>query len=181
MNILGTHDTERVLTVFGKESSDVSWEDGSKLAVKRLSEKERELAIKRLKVASAIQYTVYGVPSLYYGDEAGVEGYRDPFCRMPFPWGREEKALLEHYSALGRIREEHNKLFATGEFKILSAERGAIAYARYDGDDTVLVLANATRIKAEFPIDGEWYDLISGNEYNSVILPVSCVILKKRT
>ena len=170
-----------MLTVCGKGSSEVSWEDGSELATKRLSDKERALAIKRLMVASAIQYTVYGVPSLYYGDEAGLEGYRDPFCRMPFPWGREEPLLIKHYSMLGKIRSELGSLFARGEFKVVSAEGGVIAYARYDENDTVCVIANASKSKVEYELEGEWYDMLNEKEYNSELAPVSCVILKKRT
>ena len=180
MNILGTHDTERVLTVLGKGSSEVSWETGSELATKRLSDKELALAVKRLIIASTIQYTVYGVPSLYYGDEAGVEGYRDPFCRMPYPWGKENLTLRDHYERLGNIRRENLELFARGDFKVLSAANGVIAYIRYNEHDTVCVIANATRSKALYELDGEWIDLLSNNEYDSVLLPTSCVILKKK-
>ena len=110
MNILGTHDTERALTVLGKQSTKITEGKGSELAPKRLSAKERADAIKRLMLAASIQYTVYGVPSVYYGDEAGIEGYRDPFCRKPYPWGREDEGLLAHYRLLGRMRLEHPAL-----------------------------------------------------------------------
>jgi len=180
MNILGTHDTERVLTVLGKGSSEVSWETGSELATKRLTEKELTVAIKRLIIASTIQYTVYGVPSLYYGDEAGVEGYRDPFCRMPYPWGKENQTIKNHYTKLGKIREENRELFAHGEFKVLNAQNGIIAYMRYNGTDTVCVIANATRNKAAFELDGEWTDMLSGKTYASLLSPTSCVVLKKK-
>ena len=71
--------------------------------------------------SSAIQYTVYGVPSVYYGDEAGMQGYRDPFCRMPYPWGREDEELSAHYRLLGKIRKE-NPVFAKGEFRVLISD-----------------------------------------------------------
>ena len=73
-----------------------------------------------------------------------MEGYHDPFCRMPFPWGREDGELLEHYKKLGAIRKEH-KAFDRGAFRIVKAERGLIAFERTstDGTDTVMIAANS--------------------------------------
>ncbi len=179
MNILGTHDTERALTVFGKGSSEVSWEAGSILAKKRLSEKELALAIKRMTLAATLQYTVYGVPSLYYGDEVGLEGYHDPFCRLPYPWGRENEKLLTHYKKLGQIREENRELFANGEFKIITAENGVVAYSRYNAEDEILVIANAGRTRAEYELEGEWKNLLNGRTYIDSVAPLNCVVLKR--
>ena len=180
MNIIGTHDTESALTVFGKGSSDVCWDTGSELAVRRLDEKALALAEKRMMLAASIQYTVYGVPSLYYGDEAGVEGYHDPFCRLPYPWGRENEALLKHYMALGKIREENKSVLGSGEFKMLEAQDGVVAYSRYNDDDEIIVIANANRIKKEFVLEGEWYNLLTNRPYTCMVAPLGCVILKKR-
>ena len=74
MNILGTHDTERILTV--------------------ISDYYDSNAEKILKLAAAIQYTLPGVPCIYYGDEAGMVGRKDPFCRRCYPWGDENKKLV---------------------------------------------------------------------------------------
>ncbi len=180
MNILGTHDTERVLTVFGKGSSEVCWDAGSVLAKKRLSQKDLSLAVKRLIMASSIQYTVYGVPSLYYGDEVGVEGYHDPFCRLPYPWGRENETLLAHYQKLGRIRQENIDIFSDGEFKMLHSEGSVVAYSRYNEQEEIVVIANSNRVKTEYELDGEWVDLISGKTYAAVVPATSSVILKKK-
>jgi len=180
MNILGTHDTERVLTVFGKGSADVCWENGSVLATKHLDEKTLKRAIKALMLASSLQYTVYGVPSLYYGDEAGVEGYHDPFCRLPYPWGHENEELLEHYKKLGAIRAENRELFATGEFKLLEASDGVVSYLRYNQSDEICVIANATKSRVDYELDGEWKNLLSGRTYTNAVAPMSCVILKKK-
>ncbi len=179
MNILGTHDTERVLTVFGKGTREVCWDNGSELAVRRLPEKEYAKAVKRLILASAIQYTVYGVPSLYYGDEAGVEGYHDPFCRTPYPWGRENKKLREHFRMLGKIREDNRELFAKGYFKLISADNGVVIYSRSLGKQEVLVIANANNKKFDHKINGKWKNLLTGRTYENEVPPTSCVILKK--
>ncbi len=179
MNILGTHDTERVLTVFGKGTSDVCWDSGSELATRRLDEKQLNIAIKRLMLASVIQYTVYGVPSVYYGDEAGVEGYHDPFCRLPYPWGRENQKLREHYERLGRLRQDEQRLFADGKFKMLSAKGSTVAYTRYNEDSEICIIANAGRTKVDYELDGEWINLLTQKPYGTSVAATSAVILKK--
>ena len=180
MNILGTHDTERALTVFGKGDDNTSDECGSVLAVKRLSNSQKRAAIKKMALATVIQYTVYGVPSVYYGDEAGLEGYRDPFCRMPYPWGRENKTLVELYSTLGKIREEYRDVFAEGEFSLVSAEESTLIFKRSYKRERLYIVANASaKEKATFKLSGKWKDLISGKEFNGEIVPCSAVILKR--
>ena len=142
MNLLGTHDTERILTVLGDGGEGEGLEN-PELAVKRLRVEQKRRALALLKIASVLQFTVYGVPSVYYGDEAGLEGYHDPFCRMPFPWGRENTALQSHYRALGALRAEHRAL-RDGDFRFLAHTEHGFAYLREapEGDDRVLVAAN---------------------------------------
>ena len=87
MNFLGTHDTERILTVLSGE--DVSSKSNAELAEYKMNEDQRITAVKLLKLAYLIVATMPGVPCIYYGDEAGVEGGRDPFNRKPYPGGHE--------------------------------------------------------------------------------------------
>ena len=142
MNLLGTHDTERILTILGDPSMGEG-KDNPTLAGLRLSPAVKERAVMLLKIASVLQFTVYGVPSVYYGDEVGVEGYHDPFCRMPFPWGREDKELLAHYRALGELRHAHPAL-KDGEFRFLACTKHAFAFERFDrsSGDRLVVAAN---------------------------------------
>ena len=179
MNILGTHDTERILTVLGKGNAEVTWESGSVLAKKRLSTRQRAAALKKMRVGAALQYTVYGVPSLYYGDEAGLEGYHDPFCRLPYPWGREDKQLLELYARLGQIREQNRELFAHGEFRILHADGGVIIFERYTESDSILVIANASKRSFEYCLDDKYTELICNKGYTGEVKSLECAILKK--
>ena len=90
MNMLGTHDTMRILTALVDDF------DGSReeKANRHLSCDQLALAKQRLLMASLLQYMLPGAPSLYYADEAGMEGYKDPFNRRTYPWGREDKQLL---------------------------------------------------------------------------------------
>lgn len=179
MNILGTHDTERALTVFGKGDDETCDEAGSILAYKRLSSENKKNAIKKMKLATAIQYTVYGVPSVYYGDEAGLEGYRDPFCRMPYPWGKEESELVEFYRTLGKIREENRNIFAEGEFKVDYIDDALIVYTRSYLKDKICVIANASNMNARYTLPGRWRSLVDGKRFDGNIDAYSAVILKR--
>ncbi len=160
MNLLGTHDTERILTVLGDREMSGEWLSNAELSVKRLSLEERERGIALLKLASALQYTVFGVPSVYYGDEAGLEGYHDPFCRMPFLWGREDDGLLSHYRALGRLRRDHSSL-RDGDFRFLFRSSHAFVFERKNASEVILVAANM----GDEPLD---YTLPSGGFVNAL-------------
>lgn len=179
MNILGTHDTERALTVFGKGDDETCDASGSELAAKRLSENDRVEAIKKMKLATVIQFTVYGVPSVYYGDEAGVEGYRDPFCRMPYPWGREDAELVEFYRTLGKLRKENRMLFAEGEFKVDYASESLIVYTRAYKNEEICVIANASNESTAHTLGGKWKSIFSGKPFDGSIDACSAVILKR--
>ena len=179
MNILGTHDTERILTVIGYGNDPrLSGEgvENSELAVRRMNTKQRTEAEKLLKLAAVIQYTVFGVPSVYYGDEVGMEGYHDPFCRMPFPWGREDTRLLKFYRKLGKIRRE-NDVFTDGEFKILTINDGFIAYSREKDGKTVTIAVNRSEKDVHFSRSNST-DLLTGRAFGGVVKSNSAVILQ---
>lgn len=172
MNILGTHDTERILTVLG----DGSYQAMSNLSLSThtMTDNERFKGERLLMAASAIQYTVYGVPSLYYGDEAGVEGGRDPFCRKTYPWGRENSRLLEHYRALGALRRD--PLFAEGDFKVTDSGVGFIAYERSLGDRRITVISNVSGTDMKFSLRGR--ELLSGEEFDGTVPAISTVVVE---
>lgn len=71
-----------------------------------------------LKLASAIQYFLPGIPVVFAGTEVGVTGYKDPFNRKPYPWNNIDKELYEHYQELGEMRRRYRDFFETAiEFK----------------------------------------------------------------
>ena len=177
MNILGTHDTERILTVLGDNYRPDAPNDH--LAVMRMGTQERDVAIERLKMASILQYTVYGIPSVFYGDEAGLEGYHDPFCRKPYPWGRENTELLEHYKKLGELRNIE-KAFDRGSFRVIEHNKETIAYERVKDDSRVVVIANGSENIYRARFEGKWIDMLSYETFENfiTIFPNSARILK---
>ncbi len=129
MNLLGTHDTPRILTAL-VDDFDGSLEEK---AARRLSRNQYVLAQERLLMASFLQYTLPGAPSLYYGDEAGMEGYKDPFNRRTYPWGRENQELLAHYRRLGQLRASQEPL-RLGDIAFFQAGDQKLGFSRtYQG------------------------------------------------
>ena len=102
---------------------------------------EYNQGIKRLKAAAVIQYTLPGVPSLFYGDEAGVQGYGDPFCRATYPWGNENADLVDFYKTLGNVRKDC-KAFVDGDFYTVFANVNAIAYTRTNAKGAAFIAVN---------------------------------------
>ncbi len=148
MNIISTHDTQRITTVLGDRTCGEG-KTNSELSTARLTAKDRKNAIQLLKIASTVQFTVFGIPSVYYGDETALEGYHDPFCRMPFRWDDTDGALTQHYKMLGALRKECPCL-KDGEFAFLYRDEALVAYERRKGDDVLTVIINISDEKKEF-------------------------------
>jgi glycosidase len=127
MNHLGTHDTPRILTALVDDFEG----DREEMASHRLTPEQRALAVKRLKIASFLQYTLPGSPSIYYGDEAGMEGGKDPFNRRTYPWGAEDTQLQAHFRSLGDLRKRYPAL-RHGGIRFIHSQGGRIAFARDD-------------------------------------------------
>jgi cyclomaltodextrinase / maltogenic alpha-amylase / neopullulanase len=119
-NLLGSHDTERLRTVC----------DGS---------------IARVKLATLFQMTYVGAPMIYYGDEIGMEGGKDPECRKTMVWssGKQDHELLEWYTTLIRLRREH-PVFRHGEYTplIVDDDRNVLAFIRRHGKNCAVVILN---------------------------------------
>ena len=158
MNLIGTHDTERILTVLGADPEDYD-RPNDELATLRLSPEKRERAVRLLKLASVLQFTVFGMPSVYYGDEVGMEGFHDPFCRFPFPWHDLDDPiradLLNHYRTLGELRK--SPAFHGGDFRILSHGESYIVYQRTatGSGDTVTVAVHRGEGTVALPVDAK--------------------------
>ena len=162
MNVLGTHDVPRILTLLGGAPPE---EKLTKLeqARYRLPADKRHIALKRLKLAALIQFASPGVPCLYYGDEAGVEGHSDPQNRRAYPWGKEEQELVEWYRRLSELRRSEPVL-RTGRWVPLQAGPDIFAFGRctVEGRDALgelmpdaaaLVFVNRSGVAAAWTVD----------------------------
>ena len=139
MNLLGTHDTERILTTLGGKSS--AGYTNSELMNIRMSKEEREVAEAKLMSAYTVLATLPGIPTIYYGDEAGMEGYSDPFNRRTYPWGNESKKLLKHYKKIGKIRRD-NPVYKDGDFKLLYLTNETLIFERVNKNERFITVFN---------------------------------------
>lgn len=158
MNLIGSHDVARVLTLLG----EALFYDGMpaiKQANYRLSNEQYQLASARLKILSLWQMTFPGVPCVYYGDEAGMQGFRDPYNRGAYVWGKEDQYLQSWYKKIIGLRNKYQAL-RTGEFMPVIEAGDIYGYVRriFGGkdifgqdaeDNTFLIVFNRSRTEAQ--------------------------------
>lgn len=166
MNLLGTHDTKRLLTeLSGVDESNFT--DAQKRKYK-LNCEQKALAYKRLWLALIWQMTFCGLPGVYYGDEAGLQGFADPFNRGTYPWDREEEKAFQYYWRLSRIRRRYLVL-RHGTWKPLLANSEMIAYGRYYEEDKAIILLNRSESTQKFTLKSQeaFADILSGEVFEA--------------
>ena len=155
MNELSNHDHSRFLTRTNHIVGRVA-QLGSKAA-------EEGINLAVMREAVAVQMTWVGAPTVYYGDEAGVCGFTDPDSRRAYPWGQENRELVEFHKEMIRIHKREKPL-RTGSLKMLSWSSNVLAYARFqEGEQIIVVLNNSKELKevtipvwqAEVPMKGK--------------------------
>ena len=144
LNLAGSHDVERVLSVLGEKNPKelaltaetvTSAKDNGKepLQIKGISSLHKSdglpIGERRLILLWAWQMTLPGAPCIYYGDEAGLQGGKDPDNRRPYPWGRENKILQAACRELIQLRKKYGAL-RTGRMIPVYAEGDVYIYAR---------------------------------------------------
>ncbi|MBD9207652.1 MAG: glycoside hydrolase family 13 protein [Clostridiales bacterium] len=139
MNFLGTHDTPRILTLLGAEHIPAAKEERAAFA---LSPAQLARGRAKLRLAGMLLYGFPGSPTLFYGDEAGMQGFEDPLNRGTYPWGREDTGLLDFFRALGRLRKERRSL-QSGSLTYIYAQGGGLVITREHEGETTMVALNA--------------------------------------
>jgi neopullulanase len=130
MNMLDSHDTPRFLSMVGGDTAS-------------------------LRLATLIQMTMPGAPSIYYGDEIGMSGEQDPDCRKAFPWHDEtawDRELLAFVSGAVALRNDHPVL-RHGAFRAVAAAGPLAAYLRSDADEAIIIAINAGDVAARLTLD----------------------------
>lgn len=141
MNHLGTHDTERILTALEDEPAegrDRYWQSG-----RRLPKPKYDHGIRLVRLAYAMLFTLPGVPCIYYGDEVGMQGYRDPFNRAYYDWDSTENRIKPLLRQLAKLRKECDA-FWEGDFRVTRADGGLLQYRRTGPTETAEIVVNRT-------------------------------------
>ncbi|MEG1646354.1 MAG: glycoside hydrolase family 13 protein [Clostridia bacterium] len=176
MTFIDTHDTYRAINVFYNENlANTTKADRQNIV---LSGDKLKLALDKMKLASVLQFTLPGIPSIFYGDEVGLSGYDDPLNRGTFPWDNINQNLLAHYQLLSSIRTKYQSLF-TQSFSFEEGEM--LIYNWRNSTEEIKIIVNNTNQTQFYTTQNKYYDL-----YNAVALtntlecpPASFNILKK--
>lgn len=153
MNILSTHDTERIINVFGVEQ-DVPHKDA---AMYTLSAEEYQRGKEKLKIAAFLQFVLPGIPCVYYGDEAGLTGFRDPYCRMGYPYGREDGELLSYFRDLGKLRKIYTEDF-TAPLEEMKVQNAVAVFRR----GNLYFVVNAGKYDENVKLKSEFVTIFGG-------------------
>ena len=154
MNHIGTHDTERAITRLAGENCEGygrHWQHEHN----KLSDYDYYRGVSMMKIASLIQYTLPGVPSLYYGDEIGMQGMKDPFNRACMDWYEPNTELHRWYKRLGEIRRGC-KAFERGSFVPIYCSYKTVAYLRSGDNNEVLVAVNLDENAVDINVGSQW-------------------------
>lgn len=139
MNLLGSHDTVRVLTALvGEEEGERT---PGELASTVLPPEAYRRGRRLLSLAYLALATLPGIPSVFYGDEVGMQGYRDPLNRRPYPWHRRDTRLLSVFRGIGVMRRRE-PVFRTGGFRLLYLDASLLLFSRFSGRRVTVTLLN---------------------------------------
>jgi len=166
MNMLGTHDNPRILTMLGTFPKEAPYTRTDR-ANYRMSAEEYYRGSRLLQAGAILLYAFPGSPTIFYGDEAGMEGYEDPFNRGTFPWGREDRILQRRFTLLGSLRNSRISL-QKGELRWLHAQGNALAFARdWQGETTIAAInVGSNPCSLTLPWNGELAtDALSGQQF----------------
>ncbi|WP_058911515.1 maltodextrin glucosidase [Entomohabitans teleogrylli] len=141
-NQLDSHDTARFKSLLGKD-------------------------VARLPLAVVWLFCWPGVPCIYYGDEVGLDGNNDPFCRKPFPWdeAQQDSDLLALYQRMAQLRRQSRAL-RHGGCAVVYARGDVVVFVRVWGDERILVAINRGAAQqvtlADAPLlpEGDWRRLL---------------------
>ena len=164
INVIGTNDTERILTVL----------DGN---------------IELLRLIVVIQFTLPGVPLIYYGDETALKGGKEPDNRKSYPWGKEDKDLNDFYNKIVNIRNSENGL-KKGDLIIHETDPEVFVFERNYENEKLIVLVNVSneqKLIKGINLNGSYVNLFNvsekykfvGNNSIMSVFPHNFKILRK--
>lgn len=153
MNLLGSHDTARLRSVLALGHDGGGMEREQQVLQKPTAENlEKAKALQRL--CAAIVFALPGMPSIYYGDEEGMEGLRDPFCRAPYV--QREADTREYYSYLANLRKSSPAL-SRGDVAFASPDEDILCILRFVKGESYLCCVNRASEAKKLRISPEMF------------------------
>ena len=162
MNILGSHDTSRVFSVISKNASS------------------KQDALKKLKIASLIEYVFVGLPTIYYGDETLLTDLKENNSRACYPWGKENQTAIDWFISLGKLRKE--KALVLGDINLVVPENGVVQITRQFNSRQVILLTNMSDTEYSVSVDGTYTDYFLNKPVTKsvTVAPTSFTVLVKK-
>ncbi|MDO5388655.1 MAG: alpha-amylase family glycosyl hydrolase, partial [Clostridia bacterium] len=160
MNELSNHDHSRFLTRTNKKVGRLH----------TMGAQEADTGINKdiMKEAITFQMTWIGAPTIYYGDEAGLTGWTDPDNRRTYPWGREDREILDYYKTLIKIHKRY-RAFAFGSLDYLYMSYGIMCYGRWTEDEKIIVVLNNNDTSQEVIVPVWRVEAPNGTLFNRII------------
>ncbi|MCI8991987.1 MAG: glycoside hydrolase family 13 protein [Eubacterium sp.] len=134
MNELSNHDHSRFLTRTNHKTGR-AWQLGTKAAEEGVNKAVFRAAV-------VVQFTWPGAPTIYYGDEAGLCGFTDPDNRRTYPWGNEDRELIQFHRDIIKIHKQY-QAFRTGSLKQMNTTNNNIlCYGRFTRKEQFIIIVN---------------------------------------
>lgn len=151
MNFLSTHDTERAITRLAGD--EIGWNGRDWQAERYLTPQQYVYGVTLMKCAMVLQFFMPGIPCVYYGDEAGQEGYKDPFNRRTYPWGKEDGSLIDFTAELAAIRKS-SSAFVGGILKFIEVTPEHCIFSRTNPDngETAIIVLNKSKTAYKYDV-----------------------------
>lgn len=176
MNVLSTHDSLRLINALGRNAPILNKD---LMAYDYLTETEYAKGKKLLEICYAINYFLYGVPSLYYGDEAGLQGDLDPYNRRCYNWESADNGLIARFMRLGELRARAPSI-KNGRCEVLAAEKGFFAFARRSDEGELLFCCNLDGFTRIITVSEEMKNELSGKSGRTFeVAPEQYIVLTR--